>query len=557
MKDLSQYEAQLAELDRSIGRIDATTSARDGPAFVSDVDWDAMEAASVPPVGATFPPLSDDDGKPTTTAPTGRAWPEPQPLITQLEPEPFPIGALPGALRAAVEEVAGFVQSPTAMVATSALGAIGITVQGYTDVKRAERLQGPSGLYTLVIADSGERKSTTDEFFTKVLRKWDADKVELFKPVVEAHKAELAAWQAAADGIALKIKDEAKKSGKPPAGDSASLVQHQKSKPEAPKVPRLMYSDITPEELGYTMATNYPVAAISAAEGGVVLGGHGMTGDSAMRFFGLINALWSGEGIGSDRRTATSWRLDNGRLSVNLQVQAATLRNFFAKGGELARGTGFLARFLVAWPRSTQGKRMFREPPANWPALAGFHSRIERILSKPLPMNDRGHLEPPAMMFTPEAKRLWVEYHDMVESMLGAGGDMQDVPDVASKSADNMARLACLLHVFENGLDGAIGLDSAESAAELALWYLNESRRFFGELALPQGQADAMRLDSWLIDIGKTTSTRDAQQLGPVRDKGRLDSALNELQELCRVRVVREGRKKLIEVNPALMVARS
>jgi putative DNA primase/helicase len=517
--NLETYNLQLAELDRSIGQ-------------------------------HIFTDLPD-----VTTSASAASWPEPQPLITQLEAEPFPIGTLPGALRAAVKEVAGFVQSPTAMVATSALGAIGIAVQGHTDVKRAERLQGPSSLYTLVIADSGERKSTTDEFFTKMLRKWDADQAERCKPAIEAHKAELAAWQAEAEGITAKIKEVAK-GGKSPTAERDRLVLHQNTKPEAPKVPRLMYSDITPEELGFTMATNHPVAAISAAEGGVVLGGHGMSGDSAMRFFGMINALWSGEGIGSDRRTATSWRLDNGRLAVNLQVQAATLRNFFARGGELARGTGFLARFLVAWPKSTQGMRPFKEPPAHWPALAEFHGRIERILSKPLPMNDRGHLEPPAMMFTPEAKRLWIGYHDMVESTLGAGGDMQDVPDVASKSADNMARLACLLHVFEHGFGGSIGLESAESAAEIAIWYLTESRRFFGELALPQGQADAMRLDNWLIEIGKPTSTRDAQRLGPVRDKNRLDSALTELQELGRVRVVREGKKRLIEVNPALMVAK-
>ncbi len=30
--------------------------------------------------------------------------------------------------------------------------------------------------------------------------------------------------------------------------------------------------------------------------------------------------------------------------------------------GALARGTGFLARFLVAWPESTQGHRPYSDP---------------------------------------------------------------------------------------------------------------------------------------------------------------------------------------------------
>ena len=45
------------------------------------------------------------------------------------------------------------------------------------------------------------------------------------------------------------------------------------------------------------------------------------------------------------------------RLTVALQVQEPTLREFFTRSGALARGTGFLARFLVAWPESTQGQR--------------------------------------------------------------------------------------------------------------------------------------------------------------------------------------------------------
>lgn len=35
-------------------------------------------------------------------------------------------------------------------------------------------------------------------------------------------------------------------------------------------------------------------------------------------------------------------------LTIALQIQEATLRNFFDQTGGLARGTGFLARFLVA-----------------------------------------------------------------------------------------------------------------------------------------------------------------------------------------------------------------
>ena len=60
------------------------------------------------------------------------------------------------------------------------------------------------------------------------------------------------------------------------------------------------------------------------------------------------------------------------------------------------------------------------------------------------------------LSLTPEAKAAWVEYHDAIESELSSGGELYDVRDVASKSADNAARLAALFQMFE-GAGGAIG----------------------------------------------------------------------------------------------------
>jgi putative DNA primase/helicase len=210
-------------------------------------------------------------------------------------------------------------------------------------------------------------------------------------------------------------------------------------------------------------------------------------------------------------------------LTVGLQVQESTLRSFFDKSAGLARGTGFLARFLVAWPQSTQGKRLFKDAPGQWPKLAAYHQRIERILSVPTPMDDDGALTPSLIPLSAEAKAVWVEYHDEVETRLAVGGDYADVRDVASKSADNAARLAALFHIFENGGGGAISLEAMEAGCMVAVWHLQESRRFFGEIAVPVEMADAMRVIRWAVEVGRTqggtVATRDLQRLGPVRSK--------------------------------------
>jgi putative DNA primase/helicase len=280
--------------------------------------------------------------------------------------------------------------------------------------------------------------------------------------------------------------------------------------------------------------------------------------DSVMRNLALLNTLWDGGTHSVGRRTSESFIVKGARLTVGLQVQEAALREFIAKAGELARGTGFLARFLVAWPESTQGFRPFTEAPESWPHLAAFHRRITEILGTPSIIDDDGSLSPQLLTMTPEAKAAWVEYHNMVEERLKDGGEFRDLRDVASKSADNVARLAALFQVFEHGISPPISLDSLERATKIAAWHLGESRRFFGELALPVELADAARLDKWLIEYCQRKMTgfvgkNYVRQHGPLRDGKRLDTALHELSSLDRLRLEKEGKRLTIRLNPALM----
>jgi putative DNA primase/helicase len=160
---------------------------------------------------------------------------------------------------------------------------------------------------------------------------------------------------------------------------------------------------------------------------------------------------------------------------------------------------------------------------------------------------------------TPDAKEAWVAFHDAIESGLASGGELFDIRDVASKTADNAARLAALFQVFNHG-GGAVGLDAFESAARITAWHLSEARRFFGGLALPQEMADAARLDSWMVEYCHREKTSivpvsKMQQCGPsgLRAKLAIEAALGELTELERVRCVKDGKRRMVHINPALL----
>jgi putative DNA primase/helicase len=495
-----------------------------------------------------------------TTQVDSDGWQEPLPLVAKMTPEAYPIDALPDSIRAAVEEVWGFVKAPIPLVVSSALAVLSLAAQAHIDVKRAERLQGPTGIFLLTIADSGERKSTCDQFFSLAILQYDQEQEELAKPEIKRHESKIAAWEAERDGIISAIK-EASKRGKLVDKLREDLAELEFEKPEPPKVPKLMRGDDTPENLAYVLAREWPSVGVVSAEAGIVFGAHGMGSDSLMRNLALLNVLWDGGVHSIGRRTSESFTVRGARLTVGLQVQEETLRSFFEKSGKLARGTGFLARFLVAWPESTQGLRKFTEAHPAWPSLSAYHQRIAAILANPVPMDGDGTLSPKVLTLTPEAKAAWVEFHDAIEAELCSAGEYYDVRDVASKTADNAVRLAALFQVFEHGMGGDVGLDAFEGASRIAAWHLDEARRFFGELALPAELADMVRLDSWLIEYCKRQQThlvpvQKVQQFGPggLRRKATMEKALRELEELGRARLMQDGRSKIIKLNPALLI---
>jgi putative DNA primase/helicase len=285
-----------------------------------------------------------------------------------------------------------------------------------------------------------------------------------------------------------------------------------------------------------------------------------MGADYRTRNLSLFNILWDGGRAPIDRKVGPSFFVA-GRLTLGLQVQEEVLREFCDDGG-LAEGIGFLPRCLVAWPESTQGSRMFREPHAMWPARTRLNQRILQLLETPVVFDDEGALAPAVLRLSRDAKAEWVRFHDEVERDLGAGGEFIDVRATAAKSAENAARIAAILHVVEHGPTGEVGLASMMSGTAIAAWHLSESRRFFGEIAMPPELANAARLEAWLIDHCNrnhvaVVPAAAVQKSGPrgLRAKAAVESAICELAVLGRVRVAKAGHAKSYELNPALLDA--
>lgn len=492
-------------------------------------------------------------------APDALAWPDPLPLIADTVAAPYPVDALPGAIGEAVREVAAFVQCPVALAACSALSVLSAAAQGLANVRRGPDLQGPVSLYLLAVAESGERKSECDKRFSEPLRHWEAEKREAVQPDLERYRAELGAWEAEREAILQRIK-QAVKEGKSAHEARADLVRLEGEKPAPVREPRLLLESETAESLAWNLARadGWPCGGILSAEAGIVFGGHSMRRDNIVNTLSLCNKLWSGEPYRVSRRTSESFDLQGARLTMGLAVQPGTIQAFFEDARGLARETGFAARFLIAWPESTQGTRLYRDAPDGWPGLNAFHAWLRALLGEALPFNECRHLAPPALELDREAFDAWRQFHDDAERELRNGGELADVRDVASKAAENVARVAALFHLATHGLAGRIGADHVAAAARIVTWHLFEARRFLVGLALPKILSNAVKLDAWLVAQcrergAESVSARDVLCLGPnpVRRKVDRDAALAELIE--RERVCLEDAGRTIRINPALL----
>lgn len=502
-----------------------------------------------------------------TEKPTVDGWQAPDNLIEGSQSAKYPLAALPGIIGGAVREVVDIVKCPPALAASSALSVLSVAGQGIANIQPHKGLKpSPLSLYLLSIGESGERKTSADRFFSDVLDKWASNKQAEIEPEVIRSRAQLSAWENEVAGI----KDAIKQAGRKQEDTrelTEKLVLAEQCKPKGSYSPKMVFADATPQAIAHDLVHQWSSAGILSNEAGIVFGGHGMKSENIMGNLAFLNTAWEGGSIPITRKgEGGSYDVRDVRLSMGLAVQPDVIRSFYDANGTMARSSGFAARFLMAWPASTQGSRFLtmeeltREPNKN--TLNVFYTKLHEVLEQQYINGKGGKMENlPTLRMSHGALEVWLDYLNTVEAELNPGCEMERHKDIAGKSADNAARLAGLFHIFNGGdVNDMIQADTMAAAAMLASWHLYEAKRFFDEIAVPADLSNALKLDDWLIQYCRNHHTnqigkREARQLAPnsLRSIQELEKALIELEDHNRIRIITEGRKEFIEVNPALL----
>ena len=231
----------------------------------------------------------------------------------------------------------------------------------------------------------------------------------------------------------------------------------------------------------------FPSIGLISDEGATILNGR------ATASLAVLNDVWGGANISVERKSSPAFTIYKPRMTCSLMVQPEVFQKFL-NDKDTARGVGFLARFLVAYPASTKGQRVISGQDMQWHRLEKFQERMMQLMRKSMVATDKKTLG-----FSPEAQEYWKQCANYFEESQRPSGISAGISDFASKFAENLARLAALFHVVNECQSDEICLLCVQSAYQVTLFYADEALRLFSPPAqIPQHVSDAFELERWL-----------------------------------------------------------
>jgi hypothetical protein len=316
--------------------------------------------------------------------------------------------------------------------------------------------------------------------------------------------------------------------------------------PQAPLKPLMLVEEPTYEGLTKLMAVGQPSVGLFTDEGGRMIGGYSMSAEHQFKTASGLSNPWDGKPVDRVRAGDSAYKLYNRRLSIHLMMQpivAETLLN-----NHVLAGQGLISRCLLAWPASTAGTRAYTSVDLfDDEAMKAYVSRMQGLLETPLPCLEgkQNELYPRDLTLTDDAKVLWIQYHDRIESLLKEGQALAPRRGFANKAAEHLLRVADVLTAFEDLEALNISVDKVKAAAELMDYYLNEALRLHEAAAVHPDITLAEKLLAWAQRY-QHIYLKQIYQYGP--------SAIREKAVAKRITDILVGHGWLIRVEGGIII---
>lgn len=439
-------------------------------------------------------------------------WPDRRPLQRELPPaNPFPMDALGDMLAPAARKMETIIQAPAAICGNSMLAGAALAAQAHADVVIDGRACPVSEIF-LTIGESGERKSEVDKVALWPHRKHERNLREQHKQDLHAYQRDREAYDKAKQEV---LSSKQNKSFE----DKRRALDNLDASPFPPLEPVLICEEPTYEGLVKLFAVGQPSVGVFSDEGGRFIGGHGMNPDNLLKTAAGMSGLWDGKPIDRVRGGDGATKVYGRRVSCHLMAQPEVSQLMLSNHVLISQG--LLSRCLVTWPESTAGTRFYCEEDLSAsPEIVQYNAMMLAILDTPLPLVEgaRNELNPRQLPLAPDAKQLWIRFHDHVERQLAAGGELAPIKGLGNKAPEHAARLAGVLALVEDLHCNWIRLEHMTAGIELVTHYLNEALRLYEAGVQDPTLTLAQKLLDWLKAKDKMIITLpEIYQHGPKR----------------------------------------
>ena len=320
--------------------------------------------------------------------------------------------------------------------AVASLAVVAGSVQKKFKIKGKPDYYEPLNIYSLIIADPGERKSSVMREMTRYTKDYERQ--------VNETNAEMMDEQRSQYNI---LTNELTKSEK--SGDIDQAISFKKELRELEKEMirpmRLVADDVTPEALTSLLNENNGALSIISAEGGFfdILAGR----YSNTACIDIVLKAHSGDDAHVDRKGRPKEYIRNPALTILLSVQNDVIRGIFENG--TFKGRGLNARFLYSKPVTTIGTRSFETKPISIELKINYKTLIYELLDIPTPVATAESENINIIKIDDGAYSILKDYFDSIEKKLI--GDLEDMRDWAGKLVGAALRIAGILHCMNFG----------------------------------------------------------------------------------------------------------
>ncbi|AQU82453.1 MULTISPECIES: YfjI family protein [unclassified Halomonas] len=431
-------------------------------------------------------------------------------------------------------EVSQHVEVAPEMARTTALGAMAMACQGVVDVAFPNGHVVPTSLNLLTIAESGERKTALENWFFQPIRDFQSAQKKERQLSIQVYQRNLKNWRNAEKAL------EKKRTQTYLNGESIEEIERQQAelddqKPQPSRLRQLIYENVTPSALAFSLYENIPLACLVSSEAGNIFEGR------AFQDLPMFNSMWSGSTLDVSRRSSESFTLENPRLSLALMAQPKVIDRFLEKRGSEARDNGFLSRLIVIKPVSFIGNRKGGSS-VDAKKSKEFSDRVTNLLTEAFAILDSKSRQRKVLRFSSSAKTLWQEIQLSIEQDMAEHGKYYHARDHASKLIDNVTRVAAILHTFE-GYEGDIESHVLEYAYRLCKCHSNQYLKYLaGEPEIVTITNELIReirrlgypIGEEVFNFNKTLFLQNGR--GKSRNRKKLDQGLQLLIKLGHVK---------------------